>query len=379
MLQINSKYYVGYCPPSSKSNVNKVMQEKGYEYNGEISPKTKAKIQRMWDNYTASNHHESLMMYTLTLPNEVAKNVSDKDAKRHILGDFLKRMQEADRSITYFWRAETQGNGNIHFHVLTNMLPMWYVIDKNRNIQQRNKQYNIIKQWFDEQTKDSEILKKQYIITNDIHNCWAGSIAKYKMRLEGKSIKKFIHMEEYNSEKVKLMMLPILNTKYIKEKDRTFKYCMKYATKEEGQGRRKVEGRVWGCSDNLRLYRGITIDESSNYIVRDEIMKDVEEVIQLDEIVILKTDEGVSDLWYIAFFMVKYAVMASNHDHEEKGSTDILHKELYRIMSNNKSFLNRNSRDNYVHDILKLAAWYYGYKKDIFQLLNSVYISGVVE
>jgi len=55
---------------------------------------------------------------TLTLPCDQG-TISDKDIKTRCVDPWLKRMRRKYGLENYVWRAERQGNGNIHFHFVT--------------------------------------------------------------------------------------------------------------------------------------------------------------------------------------------------------------------------------------------------------------------
>jgi len=46
---------------------------------------------------------------------------SDKDIKSKVLNQFLTELREVYKVNDYLWKAETQKNGNIHFHLTTNV------------------------------------------------------------------------------------------------------------------------------------------------------------------------------------------------------------------------------------------------------------------
>lgn len=56
---------------------------------------------------------------TLTLPSRQMH--SDQEIKARCLNQWLVEMRKLNRSVKYLWRAERQGNGSIHFHVLVDV------------------------------------------------------------------------------------------------------------------------------------------------------------------------------------------------------------------------------------------------------------------
>lgn len=71
----------------------------------------------IYPNGTVSTNFK-LALITLTLP---AKQVhSDKEIKAKCLNQFLTEMRQQYGMKHYVWKAELQGNDNIHFHITTN-------------------------------------------------------------------------------------------------------------------------------------------------------------------------------------------------------------------------------------------------------------------
>jgi|WetSurMetagenome_2_1015567.scaffolds.fasta_scaffold15241_4 hypothetical protein len=64
------------------------------------------------------NFYFKVNFITLTLSD--AQMHDDEWIKAHMLEPFLKWMKRKHNAINYVWRAETQENGNIHFHITTN-------------------------------------------------------------------------------------------------------------------------------------------------------------------------------------------------------------------------------------------------------------------
>ena len=97
-----------------------------------ISPKTKKRVTRClyaWKNiitcYNKQNaklgikEKKRLIMITLTLPTDQLHD--DKYIKRNLLGYFITQLERYQNMKNYFWRAEIQNNGRIHFHFITDI------------------------------------------------------------------------------------------------------------------------------------------------------------------------------------------------------------------------------------------------------------------
>lgn len=186
------------------------------KYNGNISKATKSKIRKMlsgWlqslqlfkDTQVSKNLYAKRLptFVTLTLPSQVS--ISDKDAKRLLLSRFLDIVKAKYNVKEYFWRAESQSNGIIHFHVIF----------------------------------DAYIWKK-YIAME-----W------------NKLILNNTNAIEYQTEK-QILSNPSTHVIGIKDVKNFVEYVVKYATKDEEH--RLIEGRLWGCSDNLRLVKQFELD-----------------------------------------------------------------------------------------------------------------------
>ena len=90
-------------------------------------------------NQKKAKEQKRLIFVTLTL--SASQHHSDKWIKKNMLVLFLKRMQNKFGIVNYFWKAETQKNGNLHFHlILDTYIPMSY-IQSNWNDIQRSHGY----------------------------------------------------------------------------------------------------------------------------------------------------------------------------------------------------------------------------------------------
>lgn len=99
------------------------------DFNGYMSPATRRKVRKI-----ASTWIRSIMLYraevkkrwdpgraypvflTLTLPHEQIH--TDAEINRKCLQPFLQRLKRDYEIENYFWRAEAQENGNLHYHLL---------------------------------------------------------------------------------------------------------------------------------------------------------------------------------------------------------------------------------------------------------------------
>lgn len=191
------------------------------DYNGYMSPKTKAKVSTMLNNWYASIYvarkrskktKEKVIPYltfvTLTLP--AKQEHDDNEIKRRCLNLFLTKLKEAKGVQHYFWRAETQGNGNIHFHVICDRFIDRIWIQKHWNLS-----------------------------VNTL-----GYVDRF-CAVHGHSQPPSTHVVKVNS---------------LKEASQ---YVVNYMKKHEG--RRIVKGRIWGCSEGLEKIQSLCAIHSDDF------------------------------------------------------------------------------------------------------------------
>ena len=126
--QINVFYYsVGHRSYPENQGLN-LKEDRKKAYSGKLSESSKRIIKERltaWYYITQSYNKLStkirgigkreLIMVTLTLSSKQFH--TDKFIKENLLELFLKRMRYNYDAQDYFWKAEKQANGNIHFHI----------------------------------------------------------------------------------------------------------------------------------------------------------------------------------------------------------------------------------------------------------------------
>jgi hypothetical protein len=179
-----------------------------HEYNGFMSKETRVKVLNMlsaWQEaiYVHSEERKSagkpqqhkLRFLTLTLSKQT--DLNDNDIKRLALVPFIQELKRQFNVVHYFWRAEAQKCGRIHFHL---------IVDK----------------WLDKNVVNYIWDKAQNLAgITEIEPIWKPTYSSPSTRIE-----------------------------VIKGGESAFEYVVKYVSKDEGV--RKIDGRIWGCSDGLR-------------------------------------------------------------------------------------------------------------------------------
>jgi len=165
---------------------------------------------------------------TLTLS---AKQMhSDKDIKRKMFDRFIVKIKRECNVETYLWVAETQKNDNLHFHIL---------LDRRIN-------YKLIRRIWNEIQSDNGYIeayqKAQLRYHKDGFKLSKNKNDKRSYQQQYRAYKKGLtcNFTDPNSTDI----VKIESMKNIAS------YIVKYMTK--GHNGRLIEGRLWGCSDNLK-------------------------------------------------------------------------------------------------------------------------------
>lgn len=213
------------------------------EYNGYMSVKTSKKVQNLINNlhdsqaYLHYNPHTQkgiaraqIGFLTLTLPSK--QRHSDNYIKRHMLNRFLTTLQDNQLISAYLWRAEPQKNGNIHFHILLPNFVDW----------------SYLRQLWNKILKDHGYIEQYRQAMQTFHS------QGFKVRWD--------LVEKWSFEKQKEAYIKGVKTNWsnpnttdihnIRKVKNIANYVTKYMCKHGENGVRKIEGRIWGCSDNLR-------------------------------------------------------------------------------------------------------------------------------
>lgn len=228
-MQVRDNAVLIYDTPAypSKRSYNQLkiqtMQEaKKTAYSGQLSHGAKKRLARattllaqsskkvrIYNPVTKKYFYHQLSFITLTVSDPLQK-LSGKEAYQKLLSHFLAWMRRTKKIKTYLWKAELQKNGQIHYHITTPAFIPWQEIrDKWNNLQRK-----------------------------------AGLLDKY-----------YHDQGHYNANSTDIH--EVINVKDMAG------YLLKYITKEE-QNKEKLGGKIWDCSDNLKMHKYFTV-ECSNY------------------------------------------------------------------------------------------------------------------
>lgn len=234
--------------PSLRQRLQSEVNLEKKTYNGYMSKNTKSYVTKIldlwymtskyWNRYYSRSNQASkkkLTFVTLTLPSK--QRHTDNEIKRKCLNFFIIASQRSGIFDHYFWRAEKQANGNIHFHLLVDrFIPM-------------------------------EILQK----------CWC------------KAVNVLGYVDEYQI-KFGEKLPPCTHIAEIPTNQNIIDYVVKYVGKNESD--QKVEGRIWGMSDQLRnlLAPCKIVDNSTMSQINKFVKDDCKNVYQDENCTVVRID-----------------------------------------------------------------------------------------
>lgn len=224
-------------------------------YTGDMSTKAVSKVKKYVTNWvTALNAQNGqpfaqmeaqakrLRFVTLTLP--ASQRHSDNELKRVFSTWFMVLLKRRYGVESYLWRAETQKSGGLHFHVLIDrpvphlaLRRIWNSCIEPLGYIQRYRENQ--EAWHSNGFRARPELFKQW------------DIRKQKAA--------YLHGKETNWAQPNTTDIHALqNVKNV------VSYVVKYVSKNSPT--RKVEGRLWGCSDDLRALERFVVQEDAELL-----------------------------------------------------------------------------------------------------------------
>lgn len=224
-------------------------------YNGKMSSRTRANVVGMLAEWFSVKKAESGRAFTQN--NQVARRFTfvtltlcakqmhtDNYLKRHALGRFILECERRHGVRDYFWRAEPQNNGNIHFHLLLATEIPWRKV---------RDYWNCI--------LDSLGYLEQY--THKMYNMYCSGF-----KVSGNQYDKRTKEQQYKAYQagVKARWRDPNSTDIhrLEKTKNAAAYVCKYVSKDEGS--RKIEGRIWGCSDSLRALKTPQFEVTAEFL-----------------------------------------------------------------------------------------------------------------
>lgn len=191
-----------------------------------------------------------LAFITLTIP--YPQLHSDDYVKEHMLQPFLYWLNRYYNCL-YVWKAESQLNGDIHFHITIDTFIHWKSIRAKWNTILSKHGYCKV---YQDGSNDKGNAATQVKAVRNVAQC-ARDIGGYMSKKDEvtKKDQKAIEDEQpgYKEAQVHCKFNPELKP----EKQNTYWY------------KRVIEGRLWGCSENLSGIN-VFIDETDSYFQKEE-------------------------------------------------------------------------------------------------------------
>lgn len=192
-----------------------------------------------YDKKQSSYFTFKLNFITLTLP--IASNdIPDEVLKRQALKHFLDHARYMWDLKSYVWKAETQLNGNLHFHLTTDTYIPYDSLRKAWN--HELDKLGLIDRY---QWAQQEFHKEGFRARPELFKQWplAKQLAAYEYGVK-------TNWRNPNSTDVHA----------VKSIKKLAGYLVKYMVKNE-KDRRLINGKVWGCSSNLSHKYKVSICE----------------------------------------------------------------------------------------------------------------------
>lgn len=220
------------------------------KYNGFVSSQSARQIRKKLDSWfeciainAAHYHgkhnpkHSKITFATLTLPADQVHD--DREIKRKCLMPFIQQLSRVAEVDQWFWKAEPQENGNVHFHILMDRYVRKEVLDSLWFAAMDRLGY--IDRYADKHGKEMPPMCNIKVCPDDT------SLISYVMKYVSKAPIRIPSFKVVDGQRVKT------SRHWIRKKDDQHRYYWAEW--------RPIAGRVWGMSDKLR-----SIDQHSVYM-----------------------------------------------------------------------------------------------------------------
>jgi signal recognition particle subunit SEC65 len=229
-----------FCSEEKRHDITK----EASKVKGVLSPNARKRMRRalnllvaqalekeLFDEVSGRTFTFKVNFITLELPAPQG-DVTDDQLKRKCLNEWLLYAKRRYGLKSYVWKAETQENGNLHFHITTDCYIHWGDVRKSWNYSLRH--FGFVEQY---QAKMKEWHKGGFQVRTDLLKSWNLTSQKEAYEYGQKTDWKNPNCTDVHA---------------VNKIDDLAGYMIKYMSKKE-DGRRQVEGKIWGCSTNLTI------------------------------------------------------------------------------------------------------------------------------
>jgi hypothetical protein len=217
-----------------------------------------AKPKYLPDTYHGKGMEFKLNLITLTLSSTQLH--SDIEIKKKIFHPMLQSFRHKFGVLNYIWRAEKQGNGNIHFHIITDKYIPWLELRNEWNKFQQNLGY-----------------VTGYRATQEVKHKAGFHLDKSKLKTWPEEKQYASYLKGLKCQWDNPNSSDVHSLRSVKNVE---KYFVKYFTKDtqsaddrpgEKQQFSNLAGRLWGCSYDLTNIKGARADVDSE--IGEELLK----------------------------------------------------------------------------------------------------------
>jgi len=224
-----------------------ILEVRKRAYSGEITKAQKSKIRdkilllnyltprrKVFNTPLQKMVYFKLSFLTLTLSSEQA--LFDKDITKYLLAPFIRHYRYLKLMNNYVWKAEKQKNGNIHYHIISDM----------------------------------------FVTYSDLLNYWN------KLQSKTDMIDKFQAKYGHRSPNS-------IDIRQVKSSKELSRYLAKYI----GKSGAKIDGKTWDCSDGLNQFdfKTCIIDSKTSDFVDRAVSRYGGKVLQYDYCKVIYMDE----------------------------------------------------------------------------------------
>jgi hypothetical protein len=225
-------------------NGDNLTNDRKKAYKGEITGKSIKKVREniyAWmyslevgnNHYSKKGYHKNVKPTVITLTLSSKQEHDDKWIKKELLELFLKWLINSKNVVNYFWRAESQQNGNIHFHILIDKYVDKIEIQNKWNSIQLKKGY--LNQFFEKYKHLNPPSTKIQIFTTDDKGI--DYLIKYVTKENG--YRKIEGLQVRFSNKLNQLKIPSVEI-YAQDESQTYEYLKSKSVKEYESERYKV-------------------------------------------------------------------------------------------------------------------------------------------
>lgn len=190
---------------------------------------------------------------TLTLP-APQKDVTDKQLKRYCLDVWIKAAKRLFKLNNYVWRAERQKNGNLHFHLCTDVYMPYDQLRDSWN--QRLGKFHFVKEYT---ARHSAMTFADYLQAYPVTD---------KSPIEKR---KEAYRRGVNTNWLFPNSTDVHSVNNVKD---LAAYMVKYMAKLK-KNEQRIDGKVWDCSKNLKR------KDSVEFIIDNEVSNMINEAIEI--------------------------------------------------------------------------------------------------